>query len=126
MQPNSQVHYGYDALQLAACNIPPVPKSNNKPVLSENDALKNNKADITVYVDSSNGDDNNPDKPVKTVHHTVDLYRGQKTKLTDKGIIILAAGDYYLTNTVCWLSLDLVWRRVSLSDDLVLEPEMEM
>ena len=103
LQPNSQVHYAYDALQLAACNIPPVPKSSKKPLLSENKVLKNNKADITIYADSNNGDDNNPgtsDKPVKTVYHAVDLYRGQKTKLTDEGMIILAPGDYYLTDTL--------------------------
>ena len=56
-----------------------------------------------MYVDPEKGNDNNPgtvDKPVQTIHRAVDLYRSQKMKLSDQGMITLAAGEYFLTDTI--------------------------
>ena len=59
--------------------------------------------DISVYVDANNGDDSNPgtaDKPVETVRRAVDLYRSQKMQMSDIGMIVLAAGEYFLSETI--------------------------
>ena len=59
--------------------------------------------DITVYVDANNGDDSNPgtaDKPVKTVRRAVDLYRSQKMQMSDVGMIVFAAGEYFLSEPI--------------------------
>ena len=104
LQPNSQVKNTYDALQLAACNVPPVPKNSHKILPPKVDLpIKSDTVDISVYVDANNGDDSNPgtaDKPVKTIHRALDVYRSQKKQMSDTGMITLAAGEYFLTDTI--------------------------
>ena len=98
----------YNALQLKACGISlasgrtytPEPCKYQAAAIKENWL---NDPDISVYVDPVKGDDDNPgtsDKPVKTIEEAVRIYRYKKTSKSDQGLISLAAGTYFLTDTI--------------------------
>ena len=98
----------YDALQLKACGISlasgrtytPEPCKYQAAAIKENWL---NDPDISVYVDPVKGDDDNPgtsDKPVKTIEEAVRIYRYKKTSKSDQGLISLAVGTYFLTDTI--------------------------
>ena len=97
-------------MQLKACNVSQnFKKKRDIPAALKYKAaaIKENwqtNADVTVYVDPVQGSDNNPGtsnlKPVKSIEAAVRVYRYKKTSKSDQGLISLAPGTYYLTETI--------------------------
>ena len=98
----------YDALQLKACNVSLNLKKEDIPgsLKYKAAAIKENwqtDADVVVYVDPAKGSDDNPgtsSQPVKTIEAAIRVYRYKKTSKSDQGLISLAPGTYYLTETI--------------------------
>ena len=66
-------------------------------------------ADIVINVDSLEGSDDNPgttDQPVQTIEEALRMYRYNKKSKSYQGLISLAPGTYYLTNTINLTSED--------------------
>ena len=103
-----QIQSVYDALQLKACNVSQNFKKRDIPgsLKYKAVAIKENwqtDADVAVYVDPVQGSDDNPgtsSQPVKSIEAAVRVYRYKKTSKSDQGLISLAPGTYYLTETI--------------------------
>ena len=81
-------------------------KHPERPLKHKPAAAKKNwltEADIVVYVDPEEGDDNNPgttSQPVKTIAAALRIFRYKKTSKEDQGLISLRAGTHYLSETI--------------------------
>ena len=93
---------------MKACNVSQNFKKKDNSILLKYKAaaIKENwqtDADVVVYVDPVQGSDDNPgtsSQPVKSIEAAVRVYRYKKTSKSDQGLISLAPGTYYLTETI--------------------------
>ena len=99
-----------DALQLENCpEITSFDDRLRRESVQRQQQQKKFKANITIYVDPSSGDNRNMGsemEPVQTIQAALKLYRSMKKTKSDSGVIYLKAGQYYLNETIRLFSQD--------------------